>query len=97
MQTKLTIEQTIKLLRERLITIQKPGAKPYDFPQGGVIYSEVGGEHKPGDSAGYQCSSLQCGIGGPSMLKMVEHIYAEEPLAWRAAELLEELSKEGAK
>ena len=86
----------VERLRERLITIRKPGAIPFDPPPNWWHTCEVGGEHKAGDSAGYASvnMSLTAASCMPSVFKMVEVVYAEEPLASEAAAAIESLSAE---
>lgn len=82
-------------LRERLITVWKPGSKPFK-PVYPVIYTtHVGGEHKAGDPAGYGSfnpTAGACAAGhDPNSWMMYEMIYAVDPLCEEAAKEIEKL------
>lgn len=85
----------VERLRERLIQVRKPGAVPFDMPQGGISHTWGGDEppKKPGDSAGYASINMNLtgAVNGPSVFKMVEMIYEESPLEWEAAAEIERL------
>lgn len=74
-------------LRERLITVPKPGSKPFTPTPNFWQTMTIGGVHKPGDSAG--CLGLLNFGFGPH--QMQEHIYAVDPLCEEAAQALEAL------
>lgn len=89
------MKDIVERLRERLIQVRKPGAVPFDMPQGGLSRTWTPGEvHKVGDSAGHASVNMNltgaCG-NAPSVFKMVEMVYAEAPLEWEAAAEIERL------
>lgn len=82
-------------LRERLITVWKPGSKPFK-PVYPIIYTtSVGGNHKAGDPAGYMGFNPTvgaCAAGyDSSACLMQEMIYAVDPLCEEAAKEIEKL------
>lgn len=83
-------------LKARLKTIPKPGSKPFDPPPNFAYTTMMGGEHKPGDPAGY--ASVNVNLTGcstaSSVFKMQEMVYAAEPLSWEAAAAIEQLQAE---
>lgn len=83
----------IERLRERLVTVPKPGSKPFKPTQQMILYSTGGGEHKPGDPAGYSNfnpTANACAAGHDSTYWMaLEMVYAVDPLCEEAAQALE--------
>lgn len=83
----------VQRLRSRLVIVPKPGAKPFrpTYPIMGT--STIGGEHKPGDPAGY--STINPSVGAcaagydPSNWMMLEMVYAVDPLCEEAAAALD--------
>lgn len=85
------MKSLVERLRDRLITVPKPGSEP--FKPSPLFYWNVtiGGEHKAGDSAGYQ--SIFYGIAGygDGGGYLQEHIYVVDPLCEEAAKAIEQL------
>lgn len=86
----------VERLRQRLITVWKPGSKPFR-PIYPIIYTtSVGGVHKPGDPAGYGSfnpTANACAAGhDPNSWMMYEMVYAVDPLCEEAAKEIETLA-----
>ena len=80
-------------LRERLITVPKPGSKPFEWVYP-ISHTIIPGEkHKPGDSAGVNMVNVNITVASsvPSKFMAQEFIYAPSPLDWEAAAELERL------
>jgi hypothetical protein len=81
-------------LRSRLITVPKPGMKPFKPTYPMYQSMNIGAEHKPGDFAGY--SSYNPTVGAcaaghdPNNWMMLEMVYAVDPLCEEAARKIEE-------
>lgn len=83
------MKNLIERLRQRLITVPRPGSKPFQpSPLGFYQSTTTGAAHKPGDPAGV-FSILNYGCG-PQMMQ--EHVYAVDPLCEEAAKALELLT-----
>lgn len=92
--TDLLTSNLVSRLRQRLITVPKPGTQPFDMSAAGYFQmGSVGGTHKPGDSAGVLSVFNTWGGGGN---KLQEHIFAVDPLCEEAAQALERTSVETA-
>lgn len=83
-------------LRSRLTTIPKPGVKPFKPMYPIVSTVMIGGDHQPGDDAGW--SSINPNIGGAAGITtdftaflLQPMVYAIEPLCEEAATAIEQL------
>lgn len=86
-------ENLVERLRERLITVPKPGSRPFE-PTYPISYTYVTGEkHKPGDSAGVQMVNVNLTAASfvPSHFVAQEFVYAPSKLEWDAAAEIERL------
>lgn len=77
-------------LRERLITVPKPGTEPRVMATGEWLSCSVGGEHKAGDDAGEQMLSNYYGLQNQPA-RVQQHVYEVEPLCEEAAQEIERL------
>lgn len=83
----------VERLRARLVTVPKPGTKPF-APTGSVPMVIGGGPYKPGDDAGLQgVHDYTAPRGMTQPWRVQAHVYAGEPLAYEAADELERLRK----
>lgn len=84
-------------LLTRLVTVPKPGTKPFTPSSNWCHVMTAGGNNPPpkaGDSAGYSSINLNltgAANHGPSQFGMQEMVYAHEPLCKEAADRLREL------
>jgi hypothetical protein len=84
------MKDIVERLRERLITIPKPGTQPFKPGVGGIEMTVGGGPHKPGDDAGLNTAPLSF-IRPTSDWYVQQFVYAIEPLCAEAADEIERL------